>query len=110
MAFTKFVYKPRTQPLGTATDIRIVGDEDGFELHFTTQDDAFVVNIHGVAEELLTAAQGEIGEWLEEGGRARAERRHDAEQRDAYDLRTDPKHPDWHSVHADRYDTMRGDR
>ena len=93
MAFTKFVYKPRTQPLGTATDIRIVGDEDGFELHFTTQDGAFVVNVHAVLGELLEEVTREITAYLDEGEDARASRPiHD--DADAYDV-NDPKHPGW---------------
>ncbi len=110
MSFTQYTHsKPKTQPLGAASDIQIVGDEDGWNLIIHADAGVYVVNIHSIAEDFLANANSEIGGWLEEGGRARAERRHDAEQRDAYDLR-DPKSPDWHSVNADRYDTMRGDR
>jgi hypothetical protein len=59
--------KRRTQPLGRAYEIEIVGDEEGFELYFTTDLGPFVVNIHHVAAELLEQVKSEIGGWLDEG-------------------------------------------
>lgn len=95
----------RTKPLGRAEDITVVGDEDGFELHFTTEDGSFVVNVHGVAKELFEAT-GQIGDWIDEGREARADRPV-TDDSDAYDP-SDPKHPGWSVRVADAYDTMRG--
>ncbi len=99
--------KGRARSLGTADEITVASLEDGFELHIDTEQGTFIVNVHGVSEHLLHQINSEIGEWYEEGGRARLEQRHDAEQADAYDLRN-PKHPQYHSVHADLYDSREG--
>ena len=75
-----------------------------------------------VAEELYEAVKREIGPWLYERDQARAEFRCSPDESGgvadvldgiseaaaraaaaAYEL-SDPKHPDWHSVHADIYD------
>ncbi len=99
--------------IGRAESITVDSDEDGFYLTIVTDEGSFSVVVQEVSRQLLDEVNASIGRYWEEGQAARQhalERRHDAEQADAYDLRTDPKHPDWHSVHADRYDAMRGDR
>ena len=105
----------RTQPLGHADSLFIVGDEDGFELHFGTDTGLYVVNVHSVSRELLAAVNDEIGAYWEEGRRLAREHQHDLDRQDAFDLRnaydpSDPKHPGWSVRVADAYDTMRGDR
>jgi hypothetical protein len=102
----------RTQPLGRAYDIQVIGDEDGFELHIETERGNYVVNVHGIAEHLLDAVNKEIGGWFREGRAAAADHQRDLDKVfDGDGIPTDdPKHPDWFSVHADAYDTMRGDR
>lgn len=97
-----------TTPLGRAYDIQVIGDEDGFELHLETESGNYVVNVHGVAQVLLDAVNKEIGGWFREGQAAAASY---VPPFDGAGIPTDdPKHPNWFSVHADAYDTMRGDR
>ncbi len=96
-----------TISLGRADHIEVVGDEDGFELHISTDEGEYVVNVHSVSQELLDTVQKEIGEYWATG-RALArqhalERRADFEQADAYDLRN-PKHPQYHSTHVSIWD------
>jgi hypothetical protein len=107
MAFTEYKNGvPKTQPLGHAETFCVEGDEDGFELHFSTDQGVFVVNVHGVIDEFIKAG-GVLVDYMAEGALAAAQHRADMEQRDAYDLRN-PKHPDWHSVHADLWDSREG--
>jgi hypothetical protein len=105
-----------TTSLGRAYDISVVGDEDGFELHFSSTTGDYVVNIHGVAQLLLDAANKEIGGWYREGQAAAADYAHvravggfacDPDESGGYDP-SDPKHRNWHSVHADLYDQREG--
>jgi hypothetical protein len=94
-----------TEPLGRADSIRVESDEEGFELHISTDTGSYVVNIHSVSEELVYAVNKEIAAWFAEG-RALA-REHllgrPVTDDDGY-APDDPKRSDWHSVHADRYD------
>lgn len=96
-----------TIPLGRAYDIQVIGDEDGFELHIETDQGNYVVNVHGVAQQLLDAVNKEIGGWYREGAALAADHQRDLDR--VFDgdgiPRDDPKHPEWFSVHADAYDT-----
>ncbi len=92
-----------TESLGRAHDVSIVGDEDGFELHFSTDEGSYVVNVHSVAADLYWSARKEIGSWLSDGEEARRNYDLVKDDADAYDP-SDPKHPNWHSVHADLWD------
>lgn len=56
---------------GQADDARIVGDENGFELHIETNVGDFVFNIHHFAQEFAKNVDQTIGAWLREGERAR---------------------------------------
>ncbi len=90
-----------TTPLASAHGVSIYGGEDGFELHLSTTDGEYVVNVHACSEQLLEEVEREIGEYWQEAraemGRAKilCKRVDD----DAYDM-TDPKHPGW-SILAD---------
>lgn len=92
----------RTTSLGCAESVRIEEDEYGFLLYLDTDEGPFVVNVHGVLDELLSQIVP-IVDYVNEREDARVSRplRDDA---DAYPA-DDPKHPDWHSVHADLYDS-----
>lgn len=105
---------PKIHDLADADSIRVVSDECGFELHFTTTDDElYRVNIQGVAAMLLSAVEREIAPWHREGMAVLAEWRRDGAIAcdpdesggldEPYDW-NDPKRPDFHSVHADHYD------
>ncbi len=113
MAFTHYVNsKPSTQSLGTAIGVAVCGDENGFELHIQTDEGSYVVNVHACSEQLLSEVEREIGEYWAEAQSAMAGAKIFAcnpDESGGYD-RDDPKHPDWHSVHADLWDSMkRGD-
>lgn len=95
-----------TTPLGTADLINIGSGEEGFELYLSTDTGTYVVNIHALAETMLDEAKSEIGPWIAEREDARATR-HVTDDADAYPA-DDPKHPDWHSVHASHYDEREG--
>jgi hypothetical protein len=106
---------------------------DGHEDEIATE---YRFNIHGVAVDLLAAVEREIAPWHREGMKVLAEMKaagafecEDPEQawiedqrvvairedgsyrydrdEDAYDP-SDPKHRNWHSVHADLYDNREG--
>jgi hypothetical protein len=59
---------------GTADDARIVGDENGFELHIETNVGDFVFNIHHFAQAFAENVDAQIGAWLREGEQARGTR------------------------------------
>lgn len=96
-----------------ASEIRIETDECGFELHLTDSDgDTHVFNIQAAAVDLLSAVERTIAPWHREGMAVLAEWRAAGafsayDPSDAYDL-SDPKHPAFHSVHADHYDAREG--
>ncbi len=95
-----------TTPLGHAHTVELIPDEDGFNLHFDTEDGSFVINVHGVIDDLISVGNVLV-DYMAEGALAAAQHRADMEQRDAYDLRN-PKHPDYHSVHAYLWDAREG--
>ena len=103
---------------GNAEALAIESDERGFELHLTTSDgDTVAVNVHAVAFE-FAGSDGlrELLDWAKEG---RWQQRAFELQRSAmgilepedddcgYDP-SDPKHPNWHSVHSDLWDNRPG--
>lgn len=94
-----------SRSLGRADNVEVIGDEDGFELHIETESGNYVVNVHGCATQLLEQVK-QIGDWFA-GGMAAAAAYAPPVDPDGYD-RSDPKHPDWHSVHADLYDSREG--
>lgn len=100
--------------------IKIVSDERGFELHLWLDempeempDGGIILNIHSVAVDLLAACEREIAPWHREGVKVLAEMKAagafacDPDESGGYDT-SDPKHPDWHSVHADIWDAREG--
>lgn len=102
----------RTRSLGRADSITVESDEDGFELHISTDVGAYVVNVHGISAELLAAVEKEIGGYWAEGRAAAAQHQRDLDlevDADAYEP-SDPKHPGWSTRVADSYDIQRGDR
>lgn len=75
----------RTRDLGSAAAISVVDDENGFELHFTTDEgQQYVVNVHGVTEDLIVVGKEMVDYWTE-GRRLAGEHRAAAENIDAYD-------------------------
>ena len=92
--------------LGRSDWVSVESDEDGFELHISTERGLYVVNVHACAQSLLEQAYREIGGWYRSGQNAAAARPV-TNDGDGYDT-SDPKHPDWHSVHADLYDSREG--
>jgi hypothetical protein len=93
-----------------ADSITIESDERGFELHVMCDDgDAVVFNIHNIdLDAFYDQVKARIGPYLRERDEARlsanAWRYGDAE---GY-LLSDPKHPQFHSVHADIWDARDG--
>jgi hypothetical protein len=75
----------------------------------------FRFNIHGIdLDAFYNQVKGRLGPYLNERERARVSRMYDAsgfrcnpDESGGYD-RSDPKHPDWHSVHADIWDMREG--
>jgi hypothetical protein len=99
-----------------AERIEIESDERGFELHvwvdeipYSRDDDGhMVVNIQNVdLDAFYDQVRSRIGPYLRERDEARRTApvrfECDPDESGGYDL-SDPKHPDWHSVHADLYD------
>ena len=122
--------------LGNADEITIETDERGFELHFSTDQGRYRVNIHGAASDLYEAVQRTIAPWWAEGLAVKDEMRFkdlpdpDSARRfafmcnpdesagfacgvqaradfDAYET-SDPKSPSYHSIHADIHDARAG--
>lgn len=105
--------------MANVDSVKLVSDERGFELHLWLDempeempDGGIILNIHSVAVDLLAACEREIAPWHREGMKVLAEMKaagafecgpDDIDESGGYD-RSDPKHPDWHSVHADHYD------
>jgi hypothetical protein len=100
--------------MANAEDIRIVGDERGFELHVLVDEDPtitesgwLIVNVHSVAEQLYNQARVEIGPWLREAEEARASMPPNFGEEDedsGYDL-SDPKHPTYHDRMSEIWDS-----
>jgi hypothetical protein len=105
-----------TRSLGRADFVTIESDEDGFELHISTDTGySYVVNVHGVSQLLLAEVQKEIGSYWEEARAAAADHQRDLDkvfacdpdESGGYDP-SDPKHPAYHSTHADIWDAREG--
>lgn len=94
---------------GTVYEIKIESDERGFELHLETDTGPWVFNIHAVAAQLFDAARVEIRPWLREKAHAYAEylAAEGFDDADGYEI-SDPKHPRYHSTHADLWDAREG--
>ena len=77
---------------GTANDVRIVGDENEWELVIETNVETFAFRIHHLAWDLAAHADETLGAWRREGENARATYvpRVTEEDLQAYDL-NDPK-------------------
>ncbi len=103
--------------LGNVDSVQIENDENGFELHLSTDEfGPIVVNIQSECETLYDQVKARIGPYLQERDEARSavaagvslkaflcEPNESAGMAEVYDI-SDPKHPDWHSVHADIWD------
>jgi hypothetical protein len=93
----------------TADVVRIESDERGFELWLETEDGEFAFNIQNIdLDAFYDQVKARIGSYLRE--------RDDARRvyvgipgpvAEAYDL-SDPKHPEFHSIHADIWDARDG--
>jgi hypothetical protein len=94
----------------TATTLSVESDERGFELLLETEEvGTLFVNIQGIdLDAFYDQVKARIGPYLRERDEARlsanAWRYGDAE---GY-LLSDPKHPQFHSVHADIWDARDG--
>jgi hypothetical protein len=94
----------------TADTLKIDTDEGEFVLECETCDgERFTVNIHGIdLDAFYDQVRSRIGPYLRERDEARRTAPVAAyDAREAYDL-SDPKHPDFHSVHADIWDARDG--
>jgi len=98
---------------GNAEALTLESDDKGFELHLTTSDgDTVAVNIHAVAFDFAESGGFKaFVEWANEGIWVR--QNHAAmgilEPEDDCGYAPDsPKHPDWHSVHSDIWDSRLG--
>lgn len=96
---------------GNADKITIEHDEGGFELHIHSEDAYVSFNIHAIAEALYDTVKREIGPWLYERDMAKASMPAvflcNPDESGGYDI-SDPKHPRFHSTHADIYDNREG--
>ena len=105
-----------------ADTIRVDSDEDGFHLIVQTEAGEWHdFKIQALAWEFYEDVKRTIGEWYAEGKRAEAEWRYsqpvvlsdpahwpsDEELAQPYD-QDDPKHPDYHSIHADIWGSRAG--
>jgi hypothetical protein len=94
----------------TADTLKIDTDEGEFVLECETCDgERFTIGIHGIdLDAFYDQVKARIGSYLRE--RDEAQRVYvgiPGPVADAYDL-SDPKHPDFHSVHADIWDMRDG--
>ena len=102
-----------TENLGRADTIQIDGMEDGFEMKISTDQGVYTVNIHGCTMNLINQVDTHLRPYWAEAEAAYAERRRsrvfacDPDESGGY-ATDDPTHPDWHSVHADLYDSRPG--
>lgn len=106
----------------SAYEIKIECEEDGFHIVIDGDsiDPDYQAGEYGWKiedpEQLYDRVNATIGPWLQEREAAFAEFRHqralgafrcDPDESAGYDP-SDPKHPDWHSVHADLWDSREG--
>jgi hypothetical protein len=98
--------------IARADSVRIECEEDGFwmEVDFSyaphmTEDGRIRFNIHSIdLDAFYDQVKARIGPYLRERDDARRMYEADA---GAYEL-SDPKHPDYHSIHADIWDARDG--
>ena len=100
-------------------NVKLESDERGFELHLVVDEEPkvdeqgrMILNVHSCAEALYEQVNLIIGSWLSEGRAAAAMPasavfRCNPNESGGYDT-SDPKHPDWHSIHADIWDARAG--
>jgi hypothetical protein len=94
-------------PLAPATITRFVidWDEDACQILFEYDGDGYMHSaVLADPEQLYDAVKGAIGPWLKERELARRELPADDS---GYSL-SDPKHPEFHSVHVDIWDARDG--
>jgi hypothetical protein len=103
----------------SAESITLESDDRGFELHFTVTEEPhvdengyMVVNIQACdLDAFYDQVRSRIGPYLRERDEARRTLpvafACDPDESDGYDL-SDPKHPEFHSVHADIWDARDG--
>jgi hypothetical protein len=90
----------------TATAVRFEGDEDGWHMLIDTDDELIDVHIHGIAWETFQGCDRTIGSEYRYAMSIKQEvaaSRGDDDPDGGYD-RNDPKHPAYHSTHADIWD------
>jgi hypothetical protein len=95
-----------TRSLGRADYVTVDSNEDGFELHISTDTGSYIVNVHGISQLLLEEVQKEIGEYWTNARVFAAEHRIfacDPDESVGYDT-NDPKHPNWFSTHVAIWD------
>lgn len=85
-----------------AEEIKIECEENGF--HLVVDGETWLI---ADPEALYDHVKAVIGPWLYERDMAKATMPLGYDPREAYDL-SDPKHPDFHSVHADIWDAREG--
>ena len=81
-----------------AEEIKIESEENGF--HLVVDGERWLI---ADPEALYDHVKASIGPWLYEMYAAKATMPPSYDVREAYDP-SDPKHSDWHSVHADIWD------
>lgn len=99
----------------SAESISIESDDCGFELHFVVDEEPevdergrMIVNIQGCdLDAFYDQVKGRIGPYLREAYEARRMAPVSALHPCGYDV-DDPKHPRFHSVHADLWDSREG--
>jgi hypothetical protein len=97
----------------TATGFKIECDEDGFHLIVETdEEDPMDFRIVDAEDALHGAVKDVIGPWIAERNAAWQDYQRGARAREDYDREAysldDPKHADFHSVHADIWDSRAG--
>jgi hypothetical protein len=95
-----------------AESVKVDTDEGAITLEIDADDGIrWTVNIHGIdLDAFYASVQSGVGGYLRERDEARRAfvcAPADVDESGGYDL-SDPKHPDFHSVHADLYDNREG--
>ena len=96
-----------------AESVTVDSDEGSLTLEIeSAEEDRITVNIHGIdLDAFYDQVKARIGPYLreKEDAEQRFNRAYAAEEeaREAYAL-SDPKHPDFHSIHADIWDARDG--
>ena len=96
----------------TAESVKVDTDEGAITLEIETDEGEHVtVNVHGIdLDAFYASVQSGVGGYLREMHEARSAfvcAPADVDESGGYDL-SDPKHPDFHSIHADIWDAREG--